>query len=101
ARRLRALPPLSPPARRGPLGVRAVPRVAAARRRIRDGREALPVTAPSSPGLEERTIRDLGEPWTHYGGDEGFYGSPELLADIVAPFLSPTDFRDKRVAEIG
>jgi SAM-dependent methyltransferase len=59
------------------------------------------VTAPSSPGLEERTIRDFGEQWTHYGDNEGFYGSPELLADIVAPFLSPTDFRDKRVAEIG
>jgi SAM-dependent methyltransferase len=59
------------------------------------------VTTSSHSGFEGRTIHDFGEQWTHYGDNEGFYGSPELLADIVAPLLSPTDFRDKRVAEIG
>ena len=59
------------------------------------------MTASSTPGTEERTIRDFGEQWTHYGENEGFYGSTELLADIVAPFLSPADFRGQRVAEIG
>lgn len=51
--------------------------------------------------VEERTIRDFGEQWTHYGDNDGFYGSTELFADIVGPFLSPGDFAGKRAAEIG
>jgi SAM-dependent methyltransferase len=58
--------------------------------------------APAGSGaLEDRTIRDFGEQWTHYGDSEGFYGSPELFADIVAPWLTPADFAGRRVAEIG
>ena len=56
-------------------------------------------TAKATPG--DRTIRDFGEQWTHYGDNEGFYGSRELFADIVAPLLAPEDFAHRRVAEIG
>ena len=49
----------------------------------------------------ERTIRDFGEQWTHYSDNEGFYGSPELFADILAPLLTPDEVRGKRCAEIG
>jgi SAM-dependent methyltransferase len=59
------------------------------------------MTAPSTPGIEDRTIRDFSEQWTHYGDNEGFYGSQALFADILAPLLTPDDFRDRRVAEIG
>lgn len=59
------------------------------------------VTTGSTRALEERTIRDFGEQWTHYGDSDGFYGSPELFADIVAPLLDPADFAGRRVAEIG
>jgi len=55
----------------------------------------------SSRAVEDRTIRDFGEQWTHYGDSDGFYGSPELFADIVSPFLTPADFAGRRVAEIG
>lgn len=56
---------------------------------------------PASDALQERTIRDFGEQWTHYGKTDGYYASPELFADIIAPFLTPADFAGKRVAEIG
>ena len=49
----------------------------------------------------DKTIHDFGEQWKHYSGNEGYYGSKELLADIVEPFLQPEDFAGKRVAEIG
>jgi SAM-dependent methyltransferase len=51
--------------------------------------------------LGDRTIQDFGEQWTHYGDNEGFYGSRELFADIIAPLLTPEDFAHRRVAEIG
>src|SRR5215813_15634476 len=59
------------------------------------------VAGDSARALQERTIRDFGEQWTHYGDSDGFYGSPELFADIVAPLLTPADFAARRVAEIG
>ena len=55
----------------------------------------------SSRAVENRTIRDFGEQWTHYDDNEGFYGSAVLFADIVSPFLTPADFSGRRVAEIG
>lgn len=58
-------------------------------------------TSGSSRAVEDRTISDFGEQWSHYGDSEGFYGSRELFADIVAPFLTPADFAGRRVAEIG
>lgn len=49
----------------------------------------------------DRTIRDFGEQWVHYGDNEGFYGSTELFADIIGPMLQPADFAGARAAEIG
>src|ERR1043166_3884408 len=49
----------------------------------------------------KKTIRDFGEQWTNYSDNEGYYGSKDLLADIVAPLLQTGDFAGKRVAEIG
>jgi SAM-dependent methyltransferase len=48
-----------------------------------------------------RTIRDFGEQWTHYGDNDGFYGSTELFADIISPLLSPAEVVGTRAAEIG
>ena len=56
-------------------------------------------SAPAT--LESQTIRDFGEQWTHYGDNDGFYGSTELFADMVQPLLSPQDFAGQRIAEIG
>ena len=51
--------------------------------------------------IGERTIRDFGEQWTHYGDNEGFYGSTELFADIIDPLHSLSELRELRIAEIG
>jgi SAM-dependent methyltransferase len=48
-----------------------------------------------------RTIKDFGEQWQRYRGNEGFYGSLQLFEDILRPFLKPDQIKDCRVAEIG
>lgn len=48
-----------------------------------------------------RTIRDFGDQWTLYRDNEGYYGSSELLADIVGPCLDLGNLRNARVAEVG
>jgi SAM-dependent methyltransferase len=52
-------------------------------------------------GLSERTIDDFGDQWTRYTENDGYYASPELLADIWGPLVAPEDLHGKRVAEIG
>lgn len=49
----------------------------------------------------DRTIRDFGDQWSHYGSNEGFYASQELLRDMFGPLVDLADLRDKRVADIG
>jgi SAM-dependent methyltransferase len=58
------------------------------------------VTRPAKT-LSERTIADFGEQWTSFRGNEGFYGSTELLLDAFGPLLEPADLRGARVADIG
>ena len=48
-----------------------------------------------------RTIKDFGEQWLRYRDNEGYYGSLELFADIVYPFLKTNQVRGCKVAEIG
>jgi SAM-dependent methyltransferase len=50
---------------------------------------------------DDRTIRDFGEQWSHYGGNEGFYGSAELLQDMFGPLLALDELAGARVADIG
>jgi SAM-dependent methyltransferase len=52
-------------------------------------------------GLRERTIEDFGEQWSRYTENDGYYGSPELLADIFGPLMDPKTLKGKSVAEIG
>jgi SAM-dependent methyltransferase len=51
--------------------------------------------------LTARSIADFGEQWSRYDDNPGYYGSPELFADIVEPLLAVGEIRDKRVADIG
>jgi SAM-dependent methyltransferase len=49
----------------------------------------------------DRTIRDFGDQWSHYGDNDGFYGSVELLQDMFGPLLETDELRGARVADIG
>jgi SAM-dependent methyltransferase len=49
----------------------------------------------------ERTVAAFGEQWSHYTQNDGYYGSLELFADVIAPLLTPADFTGARVADIG
>ncbi len=51
--------------------------------------------------LDDKTIADFDEQWTHYSDNEGWYGSLELFRDICAPLIDTDDLRGKAVADIG
>ncbi len=48
-----------------------------------------------------RTIRDFGEQWTHFGKNEGYYGSQDLFRDMLGPLLSLDALEGAHVADIG
>jgi len=56
-------------------------------------------TNPAS--RDDQTIRDFGDQWTHYGDNDGYYGSVELLADMLGPLVSFDELRGARVVDIG
>lgn len=49
----------------------------------------------------DRTIDDFGEQWAHYGENEGFYASLDLLRDALGPLLRVESLRGLRIADIG
>lgn len=51
--------------------------------------------------LTQKTINDFGEQWTNYTDNEGWYGSKELLEDIIEPLIQSKELANKSVAEIG
>lgn len=55
----------------------------------------------SETDLGARTIDDFGEQWRHHGSNEGYYGSVELLQDLLGPLLPVGDLAGRRVAEVG
>jgi SAM-dependent methyltransferase len=51
--------------------------------------------------VRDQTIEDFGQQWTTYTQNRGYYGSVELLKDIVEPLLPLEQLRDITAAEIG
>jgi SAM-dependent methyltransferase len=51
--------------------------------------------------MDDRTIVDFGEQWTHFTDNEGYYGSTALLSDLLGPLADPSDFAGARIADIG
>src|SRR6476620_7091286 len=49
----------------------------------------------------DRTIRDFGRQWTTYTDNEGYYGSVELLKDIIEPLLPVERLNGITAADIG
>lgn len=49
----------------------------------------------------DRTIRDFGDQWSYDGDNEGYYGSVELLADLLGPLVPVEDLAGIRAADIG
>jgi SAM-dependent methyltransferase len=54
-----------------------------------------------SDNLRDQTIADFGHQWTTYTTNDGFYGSLELLEDILNPFIQLPEISKTSVAEIG
>lgn len=55
----------------------------------------------SARDIDQQTIADFGAQWTHYRENPGYYGSVELLRDILEPLLPVSEIAGRRVAEIG
>ena len=51
--------------------------------------------------LDDKTIQDFDEQWTHYSDNEGWYGSVELFSDIIHPLIDVTDLKGKKIVDIG
>jgi SAM-dependent methyltransferase len=51
--------------------------------------------------LRDRSIEDFGEQWSRYQSNDGYYGSVEMLQDIIGPNISCSDFHGKSVLDIG
>ena len=51
--------------------------------------------------IGKKTTRDFGEQWRLFRSNSGYYGSTELLQDVIFPFLSLADIVGKNCAEIG
>lgn len=49
----------------------------------------------------DQTISDFGDQWTRHTENPDYYGSVELFADIIAPFLTLDDIKDRKCADIG
>ena len=48
-----------------------------------------------------KTISDFGEQWNHFTDNTGYYGSTELLLDILGPSVKASDLKGAKVADIG
>lgn len=51
--------------------------------------------------VDRQTIADFGAQWTHYRDSPGYYGSVDMLRDILEPLLPLSAIARQRVAEIG
>jgi SAM-dependent methyltransferase len=49
----------------------------------------------------DQTISDFGEQWTRHTENPAYYGSVELFADIIQPFLTLEDVKGSTCADIG
>ena len=51
--------------------------------------------------LRDRSIKDFGEQWSRYRNNEGYYGSLEMLQDILGPNVACGDLLGKSVLDVG
>lgn len=51
--------------------------------------------------MSETSVDDFSTQWSNYTEHEGYFVSPELLDDVLAPFITLEDLRDRHVAEVG
>ena len=56
---------------------------------------------PGEDESRDQTIRDFGRQWTTYAESRGYYGSVELLKDIIEPLLPIERLQGISAAEIG
>ena len=49
----------------------------------------------------QKTVDDFGEQWSRYTDNSGYYGSPEMFADIVEPLIPVNAFSGTTVLDVG
>lgn len=58
-------------------------------------------TPTTTAELGRKTVKDFEAQWSAYTDNSGYYGSGELLADLMEPLVSPRELAGARVADIG
>lgn len=51
--------------------------------------------------VEAKVIEEFGDQWVKFPENDGYYGSLEVLTDILGPLANVAGFRGQSVAEIG
>ena len=51
--------------------------------------------------IMQKTITDFGEQWLQYQDNDGYYGSKELLCDILGPTFNASEIQDKTILDVG
>jgi len=51
--------------------------------------------------LSNKTIADFGTQWSHFTNNDGYYGSSELLQDILGPHTDVRALSGKSIVDIG
>ncbi len=51
--------------------------------------------------INDKTIKDFGDQWTHYSQNEGYYASLEFFKDICGPLVDLSDLQGKTILDIG
>ncbi len=59
------------------------------------------MTSSTPKPVSGSTVADFSEQWTKYFDNSGYFGSEELLADVLAPLLTLDDLKGGVVAEVG
>ncbi len=60
-----------------------------------------PDTTDINNVIDQRTIADFGEQFSHYQCDAGYYGSSQCLLDILGPFNDEIKIAGKSTADVG
>ena len=55
----------------------------------------------ASDRLQRDTIADFEAQWWAYRDSDGYFGSPEIFADMLGPLMRPDEVKGRRVLEIG
>lgn len=59
------------------------------------------IMSESSRQIQSQTIDDFGDQWEFDSSNDGYYGSVDLLQDMLGPLMKTAEFKGCNIADIG